>query len=57
MSDAIIIALMGTVVNGAVTWGIISTKQAWLRKDLDELTRRVNIHMDRRDYATRPANL
>lgn len=57
MSDAIIIALMSTIINGAVTWGIISTKLAWLRKDVDELTKRMNHHMDRRDYATRPAKL
>lgn len=55
MSDALLIALASAVVNGAVTWGIISTKLAWLRRDVDQLTARVNQHMDRRDAATRPA--
>jgi hypothetical protein len=35
MSDALLIALVGALVNGAVTWGVVSTKLAWLRADLD----------------------
>lgn len=36
MSDAILIALMSALFNGAVTWGVVSTKLAWARRDLDD---------------------
>ena len=35
MSEAVQIALVTAIVNGAVTWGVISTKLAWLRRDVD----------------------
>lgn len=35
MSDAILIALVSAAFNGAVTWGVVSTKLAWMRRDLD----------------------
>lgn len=35
MSDELLIALVGAVLNGAVTWGIVSTKLAWMRADLN----------------------
>lgn len=57
MTDAWEIALLSAAINAAVTWGIISTKLAWLRRDVDQLTSRVN-HLDRRDpQKTRPAKL
>ena len=49
MSEAIQIALITAVVNGAVTWGIISTKLAWLRQDVDRIEKRMN-ELDRRAY-------
>jgi hypothetical protein len=56
MSDALLIALVSALINGAVTWGIISTKLAWLRRDVDQLARRVSHHLDRRDEKTQPAD-
>lgn len=37
MSEAMQIALVTALINGAVTWGIITTKLAWIRRDLDEV--------------------
>lgn len=31
------IALAGAVLNGAVVWGVVSTKLAWIRRDVDDL--------------------
>jgi len=42
VSESVQIALVTAVINGAVTWGIISTKLAWLRQDIDALQARVN---------------
>jgi hypothetical protein len=41
MSDAIALALLTAIVNGAVTWGVVSTKLAWLRRDVDQLQTRL----------------
>jgi hypothetical protein len=35
MPDGLVNALVLAVLNGAVTWGVVSTKLAWLRRDLD----------------------
>lgn len=40
VSEAIQIAVITALVNGAVTWGIINTKLAWLRRDVDKLDQR-----------------
>lgn len=37
MSDALILTVVGAVINGAVTWGVVSTKLAWMRRDIDDL--------------------
>lgn len=37
MSETVQIAVLTALINGAVTWGIISTKLAWLRRDVDKL--------------------
>ena len=37
MSDGLLIAIIGAVINGAVTWGVVSTKLAWMRRDIDDL--------------------
>lgn len=41
MSEALQIALVTAVINGAVTWGVVSTKLAWARRDIDVLFERV----------------
>ena len=41
MTEALQIALLTAIVNGAVTWGIVSTKLAWLRRDLDKVETRI----------------
>jgi hypothetical protein len=41
MSDAMFIALVTAAINGAVTWGVMSTKLAWMRRDIDSLTDRI----------------
>lgn len=41
MTEAMQIALFTALLNGAVTWGVVSTKLAWLRADIDELKRRL----------------
>lgn len=33
------IALVTAIINGGVTWGIVSTKLAWMRRDIDDLMR------------------
>jgi hypothetical protein len=48
MSEAVQIALLSAVLNAAVTWGIITTKLAWLRSDVDELKAEVRgLHRER----------
>lgn len=37
MTEAIQVALLTAAVNGLVTWGVINTKLAWLRADVDAL--------------------
>lgn len=37
MSEGVMIALVGAILNGAVTWGVVSTKLAWIRRDVDDL--------------------
>lgn len=36
------IAVVTAAFNGAVTWGVVSTKLAWMRADIDDLKARVN---------------
>lgn len=37
MSAEAWLVIIGAVLNGAATWGVISTKLAWIRRDVDEL--------------------
>jgi hypothetical protein len=37
MSDTVQILVLSGLVNGLVTWGVINTKLAWLRADVDAL--------------------
>lgn len=52
MSEAMQIALLTAVANGLVTWGVVSTKLAWLRRDVEKLEARVSAcearHFNRR---------
>lgn len=50
MSEAVLIAIFSGVVNGAVMWGVMSTKLQWLRTDVDDLSERLE-YMERRNYA------
>ena len=43
MTEAMQIAIVTALVNAAVTWGVISTKLAWLRRDIDSLTARFDL--------------
>jgi hypothetical protein len=36
-----LIAIVTAIVNGAVTWGVVSTKLAWMRRDIDDIAARV----------------
>lgn len=46
-ADGILLALASAVLNGAVTWGVVSTKLAWLRRDVDAHAERIT-HLERR---------
>lgn len=37
MSETVQIAVLTAALNAAVTWGIITTKMAWLRRDVDSI--------------------
>lgn len=41
MSDTLWTLLAGAVINGGVTWGVVSTKLEWMRRDLDALAERM----------------
>lgn len=36
MNDSMLM-MVGIIANAAVTWGIVKTQLAWLRRDVDEL--------------------
>jgi len=35
------ILIFSAILNAAVTWGVISTKLAWLRRDVDRIEKRM----------------
>lgn len=41
MPDELAVLIIGAVLNGAVTWGVVSTKLAWHRRDLDDHAKRL----------------
>lgn len=47
MSDNLLLLLGGAIINGAVTWGVVSTKLDWMRRDIDALISRVG-HLERK---------
>jgi hypothetical protein len=42
VNTQMLIVIAGGVINGAITWGVISVKLQWLRRDLDELQYRID---------------
>jgi hypothetical protein len=55
VNEAILVAIVTAAINGAVTWGIINTKLAWLRHDISRLEARINAsemmhHQPRRNH-------
>ncbi len=42
LSETLVIALVTALVNGAITWGVVSTKLEWLRADVDRANRRLD---------------
>lgn len=43
MSEAVKIALITAVLNGAVTWGVVSTKLEWMRADINKVENRLAV--------------
>lgn len=41
MSENLMLLVAGAIINGAVTWGVVSTKLEWMRRDIDALLSRV----------------
>ena len=48
MSEPLQIAIFTAIVNAAVTWGVITTKLAWIRRDLDEVRDDVRVLMGKK---------
>lgn len=47
MTESLLLTVVTIVVNGAVTWGVVSTKLAWMRRDLDSHDTRIT-YLERR---------
>lgn len=41
--ETLLVIVVTAVVNGAVTWGVVSTKLDWLRADVDHAHRRIDL--------------
>lgn len=52
MSPELLFSVLGVIVNGAVTWGIISTKLDFLRRDVDHAHRRLDALSERMRWPT-----
>jgi len=37
-----VLTVLGIILNGAVTWGVVSTKLEWLRADVNRAHRRLD---------------
>ena len=46
--DLLQLALLA-IFNAATTWGVVSTKLAWMRRDIDDNTKRLDQQRDRLD--------
>ena len=42
MSESAKIAIITAVLNGAITWGIVTTKMDWMRADIAKLEQRID---------------
>lgn len=42
MTDTLKVAFLTALINGAVTWGVMSTKLEWLRSDIAKLEQRID---------------
>jgi hypothetical protein len=47
VTPELLITLLGIAVNAAVTWGVLSTKLDFLRRDVDHAHKRIDSHSDR----------
>lgn len=36
MSENLLLVLASAVANGLITWGVVTTKLDWMRRDLDD---------------------
>lgn len=36
MSETLVTILVTAAINGAITWGVVKTQMAWMRRDLDD---------------------
>ena len=45
LSNDLLFMLASALLNGAVTWGVITTKIQWLRTDIDKITDKHDNHM------------
>jgi hypothetical protein len=43
MSQGLVIALITAILNGAVTYGVVSTKLAWLDRDIAKIEHRLEL--------------
>lgn len=43
IGEAVLIAVVSAIINGAVVWGVVSTKLEWLRADVDHAHRRLDM--------------
>ena len=43
MSETVKIVIATTIANALVTWGVMSTKLDWLRRDFERLEHRVEL--------------
>lgn len=52
MSDTLLTAIVTAIVTGAVNWGVLSTKLAYMARDIEALQRRMDdvtaLHYHRR---------
>lgn len=42
MSEGLLIVIVTAACNGLVTWGVVSTKLAWIRADLERHEKRLD---------------
>lgn len=56
MSDAIKVALVASLANGLVTWGIVSTKLDWMRRDIDKQDIRIERLYERTESSKKESN-